>query len=185
MYFPMIDPQIFSGLICIYSMHRAFRHCALRSTEYRGLVHVNPHPKNVGGAPELIIRVEGTPELGGRFTEIIHPYTLSRPALAIVREASSLSVLDKNLDTWYLSSIFEHEGVFQGCCLGSHKIKVIVRDVRVSNRHQMSLRFFYLSDHFLKGCLIELLWIENKVHSVFSIEKVKPESIYWESMLIE
>lgn len=49
----------------------------------------------------------------------------------------------------------------------------------------MPLRFFNLRDHFVKRGFIELNWIENEVHCVLSIEKVKPEGVHWELMLIE
>ena len=149
MNFSMTNSHIFSKSLSINSMHSTFWHGYFRTTEYRGFVHVNPHAKKMSGALELIVGVEGTPELGSRLTEIIYPYTLSRPTLAVVRKASSLSILNKNLDTRYFSPIMEHKCLLQGSCLASHKIKIVVRDVRVSDRHEMSLRLFNLSDHFL------------------------------------
>ncbi len=149
MNFSMVDSHIFPVSFRINSMHCAFRHRSLRSTEYRRLVHVNPHSKKMSWALELIIGVEWTPELRGRLAEVIYPYALPWPTLAIVRKAPSLPIFDKNLYTWYFCPIFEHESVLQGCCLTPHKIKVVVWDVRVCDRHEMSLRFFYLGDHLL------------------------------------
>jgi hypothetical protein len=139
----------------------------------------------VSGALELIVGVERTPKLRGRLTEVIHPDTLARPTFASVRKTSSLSILDKNLYTWYLSPIFKHKSFLQVCCFTSHKIKVVVGYVRVCDRHKMPLRFFNLGDHFLERFIIELNWIKNEVHCVLSIEKVKPEGVHWELVLIE
>jgi hypothetical protein len=126
MNFSMVDSQIFPVSFSINSMHCAFRHRSFRSTEHRGLVHVNPHPKKMSGALELIIGVERTPELRCWLAEVIYPYTLPWPALAIVRKASSLPIFDKNLYTWHFCPIFEHESILQSCCLTPHKIEVVV-----------------------------------------------------------
>ena len=170
MHLSMIYSQIFPVTLSIYSMQRAFRDRPFRPTEHRRLVHVDPHPKKVIGALELIVWVEWTPELCRRLTEVIDPCALPRPTLAIVGETSLLPILDKNLNSWYFSRpIWEPEGLLQDICLHSHKIRVVVRYVRVRDSHEMSLRFLYYSDHLLQEGLIELGLIEDKVLCVLSI----------------
>jgi len=185
MNFSMTDSHVFMATLHINSMNCTFRHRYFRPTENRGFVHVNPHTKKVSGSLEFIVRVKRTPELGSWLTKIIHPYALARPTFASVRKASSLSIFDKNLYAWYLSPIFEHKTFLHVCCLTPYKIKVVVGYVWVCDCHKMSLRFFNFRDHFLKRVIIELDWIENEIHCVLSIEKVKPEGVHWELMLIE